>query len=850
MDDLDLGATIKGFSPGQKVFKRYTLQRLLGRGGMGVVWLAHDDALERPVALKFLPELVALDPEAMADLKNETRRNLDLTHPHIVRIYDFVADGRAAAISMEYVDGSSLGALKLERPERVFTVEELTPWVEQLCDALSYAHDKARIVHRDLKPANLMLTGRGDVKITDFGIARGIADSVSRVSAQLGSTSGTPLYMSPQQMMGEKPAVTDDIYALGATLFELLTGKPPFHSGNVILQVQSKLAPSLAERRQELGVTGGGPLPAAWEETLAACLAKDPADRPASVRELRARLAGAPAPAPVSPPSTPTPPAAAVKVETPPPKSKVWVSHLRRWLGAPLVAALLPSLTVAGFWWGYLRTRSVSTVEEMTALVTEGGLAALGGFLVLFWLVIIGLRLARVRQPIVSWLFGGGVGAAVASYGFAWMVARLTHDAVGPAGTPLPFSLLLVCGLGGFVTGLTAARILHRWAVDDAPPIEKSADRGRCWTLTVLLVLGSFGTAAWFFAHMPAVVSETREAEYTRQYQIWEDNNRREREAAAPAMIREAYRMVFDRAPDASTVAEYTRLLIDNPYWSEWDLRRALRESPQGRQGGRLLVPEEFTTINAALRAAVPGNAVHIAPGTYVEAVFINQAVELIGADRDRVVIQQPANASALFVGEVDGPVVVKGITFQHTSTNEESSRFAVVVLGKTRVTLEQCRVNKSNGNGVRLLGAGTYTLRHNVIQSSRWAGVTLSDGATAEITDNLIENNAGIGLAINGPVTAVTLARNTARANRQNGLWIGSGDNVTVIDNQVSGNGTEGDRFGGIGIGAGRPVLRGNLARDNQGEGIWWRSEADPRIERGNISDGTELPLRPAPGG
>jgi serine/threonine protein kinase len=202
-DDLDLGATIKGFSPGQKVFRRYTLKKILGRGGMGVVWLARDEELERDVALKFLPEVVALDKESLEELKRETRRNLDLTHPHIVRIYDFIQDGRSAAIAMEYVEGASLAALKTEQPERIFPVEKLRPWVAQLCDALHYAHTKAKVVHRDLKPANLMIAANGDLKVTDFGIARSISDSVSRVSAQAGS-SGTPVYMSPQQMMGKR----------------------------------------------------------------------------------------------------------------------------------------------------------------------------------------------------------------------------------------------------------------------------------------------------------------------------------------------------------------------------------------------------------------------------------------------------------------------------------------------------------------------------------------------------------------------------------------------------------------------------------------------------------------------
>lgn len=104
MDNLDLGQTLRGFAAGQKVFGRYTLARLLGRGGMGVVWLAHDGKLEQDVALKFLPEIVANDPAAINDLKRETRRSLQLTHPHIVRIYDFVEDSRLAAVAMEFVD--------------------------------------------------------------------------------------------------------------------------------------------------------------------------------------------------------------------------------------------------------------------------------------------------------------------------------------------------------------------------------------------------------------------------------------------------------------------------------------------------------------------------------------------------------------------------------------------------------------------------------------------------------------------------------------------------------------------------------------------------------------------------
>jgi len=291
--DFDLGQTLRGFVPGQRVFKRYTLTRMLGRGGMGVVWLAKDEELEREVALKFLPETVALDGEAVSDLKRETRRSLELTHSNIVRIYDFLADGSLAAISMEYVAGETLAARKLKAPAKRFDVAELDAWVRQICEALAHAHAEAKVVHRDLKPANVMITPGGRVKILDFGIAASISESASRVSNR--GTSGTLSYMSPQQLLGKAPTAADDIYALGATLYELLTGKPPFFRGDVATQVLNAPVPTIAERRAELAA---GPedsaraVPAAWEETIAACLAKEPGERPATATGVLARLRG------------------------------------------------------------------------------------------------------------------------------------------------------------------------------------------------------------------------------------------------------------------------------------------------------------------------------------------------------------------------------------------------------------------------------------------------------------------------------------------------------------------------------------------------------------------------------
>lgn len=289
MSGGNLEATQRDFATGQKLFRRYTLKRTLGRGGMGIVWLARDDELERDVALKFLPELIIHDRAVLSDLKRETRRSLELTHKNIVRIYDFVNDESSGCISMEYVDGDTLSNLRADKPDKIFEPDELQEWVSQLCDALDYAHNYAKIVHRDLKPSNVMVTQRGELKVTDFGIARSMSDSMSMLTMDRGK-SGTLLYMSPQQLDGDRGTHLDDIYSIGATLYELLTSKPPFYSGNVDRQIREKIPAPMTQRRRDLEISGE-PVDETWEQVVLQCLAKDPAKRPQSVAEVAKMLA-------------------------------------------------------------------------------------------------------------------------------------------------------------------------------------------------------------------------------------------------------------------------------------------------------------------------------------------------------------------------------------------------------------------------------------------------------------------------------------------------------------------------------------------------------------------------------
>ncbi|MEQ1858656.1 MAG: serine/threonine-protein kinase [Chthoniobacteraceae bacterium] len=320
------------------LFNRYRVLRELGRGGMGVVLLAQDEELGQPVAIKLLPDQVVKDTEAINDLKQEVLRGMALMHPGIVRTHHFEREGQTAAIVMEYVEGQSLAELKTQQPGLCFEPAQILPWIEQLCVVLDYAHSDPRIVHRDLKPRNLMLTPAGRLKVADFGIAAVLSDSLSRNTGQ-GPVSGTPAYMSPQQAMGKRPSPLDDIYALGATIYELLTGKPPFFRGQILAQVLQEPVPSMAERREEFGITGRAALPPKWEILVAACLSKDPANRPQTASEIPAWLR-ADASAPLGVRET-------VRLEPEPARPA------RRMARAIAAAVVLLGGGGAAWWWGW-----------------------------------------------------------------------------------------------------------------------------------------------------------------------------------------------------------------------------------------------------------------------------------------------------------------------------------------------------------------------------------------------------------------------------------------------------------------------------------------------------------------
>ncbi len=203
------------------ILNRYKKIRELGRGGMGVVWLAEDKVLERQVAVKELPIQFSNDTEFKNRFLREAKLLAKLTHPNIVQIYDIIEDTKGLYYTMEFVDGDSLD--KASKNSKM-QLKSILDYAEQILMGIEYAHGM-KIIHRDLKPMNILLRPDGILKIADFGLAK-ILGSASFTMA--GTIMGSPRYMSPEQAMGEDVDERSDIYSFSMIIYELVTGKPAF----------------------------------------------------------------------------------------------------------------------------------------------------------------------------------------------------------------------------------------------------------------------------------------------------------------------------------------------------------------------------------------------------------------------------------------------------------------------------------------------------------------------------------------------------------------------------------------------------------------------------------------------
>jgi predicted Ser/Thr protein kinase len=314
------------FLPGRLLAGRYRIVALLGKGGMGEVYRADDLTLGQPVALKFLPEEASRDEGLLERFRNEVRLARRVSHPNVCRVYDVGEIDGNTFFTMEYVDGEDLASL-LRRIGRL-PQDKALDIARQLCAGIAAAHAKG-VLHRDLKPANIMLDGRGQVVMTDFGLA-GLTDQIHGADIR----SGTPAYMAPEQLAGKEVTAQSDLYSLGLVLYEVFTGKRAFTAEALADLVRGGSASSPSKPSSVVK-----DLDPAVERVILRCLEPEPSSRPKSALSVAAALPGG------------DPLAAALAAgETPSPEMVAAAggdAGLSRRIAIPCLAAILIGLAAA-----------------------------------------------------------------------------------------------------------------------------------------------------------------------------------------------------------------------------------------------------------------------------------------------------------------------------------------------------------------------------------------------------------------------------------------------------------------------------------------------------------------------
>jgi len=357
------------------ILERYRVLAELGRGAMGIVYKVHDERLDRVIALKTIRKDRSLgmgesEESALDRFRREARAAGKLSHPGIVTIHDISEQGDDLYIAMEFVEGESLGARMRATPR--MPLAEAARIVTRICEALQYAHAHG-VIHRDVKPDNIMCCANGDVKLTDFGVAR----IVSGPATHIGRPIGTPRYMAPEQWRGDLVEGRADVFALGVILYELLTGCRTF-----VTSSSSELRDRVLHEEPVVPTVANPELPAAIDPIVRRAIAREPADRYASAGELAEALA------PFVTGAAPTPDDRLGEVVTalraqiddnavsdtivprPDPERAT-----ARPLGRAVGALTMMALAMAGVWWAIQPRRSLPPVPPPAEVATAAPVA-------------------------------------------------------------------------------------------------------------------------------------------------------------------------------------------------------------------------------------------------------------------------------------------------------------------------------------------------------------------------------------------------------------------------------------------------------------------------------------------
>lgn len=265
-----------------KTLGKYRIIDMLGQGGMGIVFKAHDPTIERDVAIKLLPDDVAADENALRRFKEEAKAAGKLNHPNVIAVYEISQEGTTHFLAMELVTGGSVEDALVKHG--AFSVLDATRMMIDACKGLGAAH-AAGMVHRDIKPANLLRHTDGTTKLTDFGLAKGLSARTQQLT-QTGMVVGTPYFMSPEQCEARPLDARSDIYSLGATYYNLLTGKNPYEESDSIMQIMYAHCHGLVPDPRAANPA----IPPACSAIIAHAMAKAPADRYQTAAQMQADL--------------------------------------------------------------------------------------------------------------------------------------------------------------------------------------------------------------------------------------------------------------------------------------------------------------------------------------------------------------------------------------------------------------------------------------------------------------------------------------------------------------------------------------------------------------------------------